>query len=189
MEQLRTLGLIDSDGKPIAAHIDGALTLLVARLRRQFPATRDDVTLVEVMEEAGRKLVRREARGGPIERLHEYAWTAVKHAAISRMRRGSLRLVQKTLDSHVSEALLRATPAECGSPEEIERGILMRQILAKLSDDELELFLSKLNGHSSQVIARRTGSSVSAVDTVFSRTKDKLRGMVSSTPRVVKIEP
>ena len=98
--------------------------------------------------------------------------------AISRMRRGSLRLIQKTLDSHVSAALLAATPAAFGSADQIERDILMREVRAKLSDDEWELFLWKVNGHSSREIAQYQGRSVSAVDTLFSRTKQKLRTML-----------
>ena len=78
MEQLRTLGLIDSDGKPIANHIDRVLTRLVAKLRREFPALQDDVAVIEVMEEAGRKLTRIEEDAGPIERLHGYAWATVR---------------------------------------------------------------------------------------------------------------
>ena len=131
MEQLRTLGLIDGDGKPIANHIDRVLTRLVAKLRRQFPALQDDVAVIDVMEEAGRKLARIEEDAGPIERLHGYAWTTVRTVAISRMRRGSLRLIQKTLDSHVSAALLAATPAAFGSAEQIERDILMREVRAQ----------------------------------------------------------
>ena len=51
------------------------------------------------------------------------------------MRRGSLRLIQNTLDSHASRALLNATPAEYGSAEEVERSILMREVQDKLSAD------------------------------------------------------
>ena len=98
--------------------------------------------------------------------------------AISRMRRGSLRLIQKTLDSHVSAALLAATPAEFGSADQIERDILMGEVRAKLSVEEWELFLWKVNGHSSREIAHYQGRSVSAVDTLFSRTKQKLRTML-----------
>jgi DNA-directed RNA polymerase specialized sigma24 family protein len=176
MEQLRPLGLIDSEGKPVAAHLDLVLTRLVAKLRSHFPALQDDVTIVEVMEDAARKLARREKRAGPIEKLHGFAWRTVQRTAISRMRLGSLRVIRKTLDADVSKALLTATPATFGTPEEIERSVLMGQVRAKLSDEEWELILWKLDGKSTQEIARLQGRSVSAVDTMYSRLKDRLRG-------------
>ena len=132
MEQLRTLGLVDSDGTPIASHIEPCSSASSARLRREFPTLQDDVAVVEVMEEPGRRIARREAEIGPIEKLYGYAWTTVRTVAISRMRRGSLRLIQKTLDSEASAALLAATPAAFGSAEQIERDILMKQVRAKL---------------------------------------------------------
>ena len=99
----------------------------------------------------------------------------MRTVAISRMRRGSLRLIQKTLDSHVSAAVLAATPAAVGSANQIERQILMREIRAKLSDDEWDLFIWKINGHSSREIAQYQGRTVTAVDTIFSRVKQRLR--------------
>ena len=175
MEQLRTLGLIDSDGKPIAPHIDRVLLRLMAKLRRRFPMLQDEVAVIDVMEEAARRIVRHEEAAGPLEKLHGYAWSVVRTVAISRMRRGSLRLIQKTLDSHVSAAVLAATPAAVGSADQIERQILMREIRAKLSDDEWDLFIWKINGHPSREIAQYQGRTVTAVDTIFSRVKQRLR--------------
>ena len=59
--------------------------------------------------------------------------------------------------------------------EDRRRGRIQR---AKLSDEEWDLFLWKVNGHSSREIAQYQGRSVSAVDTLFSRTKQKLRTML-----------
>ena len=80
------------------------------RLRRQFPALQDEVALTEVMEEAGRRIASREERGGPIEKLHGYAWVTVRSVATSHMRRGSIRLIQKTLDSEASHAQIAVRP-------------------------------------------------------------------------------
>jgi len=175
MEHLRTLGLIDSDGKPFAARIERVLSRLLPRLRRQFPALRDEVAVTEVMETAGRKIARREERAGPIEKLYGYAWVTVRSVATSQMRRGSLRLIERTLESDAAEALLASAPAAFGSAEQIERDILLREVRDMLSAEEWAVCVWKKAGRSSQEIAQFQGRSVSAVDTLFSRAKQKLR--------------
>jgi len=175
MEHLRTLGLLDSNGKPLAERIQRVLGRLLPRLRRQFPALHDDIMLTEVMEEAGRRIASREERGGPIEKLHGYAWVTIRSVATSRMRRGSIRLIQKTLESEASNARLATVPSASGTAEEIERDILLREVLGKLSQEERLVCLWKKAGFSSQEIAQHQGRSVAAVDTLFSRAKQKLR--------------
>ncbi|MEO8035779.1 MAG: sigma-70 family RNA polymerase sigma factor [Acidobacteriota bacterium] len=174
MEHLH-LGLLDSNGKPLTERIQGALTRLLPRLRRQFPALQDDVALTEVMEEAGRRITRREERGGPLEKLHGYAWVTIRSVATSRMRRGSSRLIQKTLEPEASHAKLAAVPAASGTAEEVERAILLREVLDKLTPEERLVCIWKKAGWSSQEIAEHQGRSVTAVDTLFSRAKAKLR--------------
>lgn len=174
MEHLH-IGLLDSDGKPLSDHIQRALGRLLPRLRRQFPSLEDDVAVTEVMEEAGRRIALREERGGPIEKLHGYAWVTIRSVATSRMRRGSIRLIQRTLEPEASHARLAAVPAASGTPEEIERAILLREVLDLLSPEEKRVCIWKKAGFSSQEIAEHQGRSVAAVDTLFSRAKAKLR--------------
>ena len=175
MEHLRTIGLLDSNGNPLADRIQRVLDRLLPRLRRQFPALRDDVAVTEVMEEAGRRIASREERGGPIEKLHGYAWVTIRSVATSRVRRGSLRLIQNTLESEASEARLAVVPAVSGSAEQMERDIFLREVLAKLSPEERLVCVWKKAGYSSLEIAQFQGRSVAAVDTLFSRAKQKLR--------------
>lgn len=175
MQHLRTIGLLDSNGKPLAERIQRVLGRLLPRLRRHFPALQDDVTLTEVMEEAGRRIASREDRGGPIEKLDGYAWVTIRSVATSHMRSGSSRLIQKTIAAEAGEALITATPAVSGSPEEIERDILLREVSERLSPEEWLTCVWKMEGRSSQEIARQQGRSVVAVDTLFSRAKQKLR--------------
>lgn len=175
MDHMRTLGLLDSNGKPIAPHIERVLARLLPRLRRQFPALQDEVVLTEVMEEAGRRISEREERAGPIEKIHGYAWVAVRCVATSQMRRGSIRLVQNTLESEASQARIATVRATVGSQEQIERDILLREALAALSAEERRVCIWKKAGYSSQEIAAFQGRSVVAVDTLFSRAKQKIR--------------
>jgi RNA polymerase sigma factor (sigma-70 family) len=175
MEDMGALGLVDNDGRPLPPHIDRVLARLLPRLRRQFPALQDDVALTEVMEEAGRRIAQRERRSGPIEKIHGYAWVTMRCVATSRVRRGSIRLLQKTLESEASNAQIALVPAETGSAEQIERAILLREVLDKLSPEERRVCLWKHAGFSSQEIAEFQSRSVVAVDTLFSRAKQKLR--------------
>lgn len=174
MEHLRTIGLLDSDGQPFDPRIERVLLRLLPRLRREFPSLQDDVALAEIMEEAGRRIRHREARG-PIDRLHGYAWVTARSIAVSRMRLGSSRVNQKTLDSDASNARLLATPSSRGTAAEVEQTVLLRELLQTLSREERMICLWKKAGFSSQEIALHQRRTVVAIDTIFSRAKQKIR--------------
>jgi DNA-directed RNA polymerase specialized sigma24 family protein len=174
MEHLRTIGLLDSDGRPFHPRIERVLIQLLPRLRREFPLLQDEVDLTEIMEEAGRRIRHREERG-PIERLHGYAWVTVRSIAMSRMRLGTAKLDQKTLDSEASKAKLLATPTSRGTAVEIEQAVLLQELLSTLSREERMICLWKKAGFSSQEIALHQRRTVVAIDTIFSRAKQKIR--------------
>lgn len=182
MEQMRAFGLLDSNGKPLGERIEQVLVGLRPRLRRHFPGLQDDVALIEVMEEAGRRIATREERSGPIEHLHGYAWVTIRSVATSYLRRPASRLIQNTLESEASNALIATAPAAYGSPEQIERDILLREALDTLSQEERMVCLWKKAGFSAQEIARFQGRSVVAVDTLFSRAKQKIRNVLGIAP-------
>lgn len=175
MQHRRPIGLLDNNGEPFPDHIQRALERLTPRLRREFPVLQDDVALIEVMEEAGRRIAAREARSGPIDRLHGYAWVTLRSVATTHIRRGSIRLIQNTLDPAAGAKRLAVLPSTSGAPEEIERRVLVAQILGLLTDDEREVVLWRRAGHSSAEIAREFGRTVDAVDKAFSRAKQKIR--------------
>ena len=130
------------------------------------------------MEEAGRRIALREKRSGPIEKLHAYAWVTLRSVATSRMRLGATQLLQRTLESDASEARLASSPAVIGSAEEIERGILLREVLAQLSPEERLICVWKKAGYSSHEIAQYQDRSVSAVDTLLCRARQKIRKLL-----------
>jgi RNA polymerase sigma factor (sigma-70 family) len=175
--------LVGEDGKPLDPRIQAALYRMMPRIVRQFPALQDEVALVEVMEETGRRIARREERSGQLENLHGYAWVTVRSVATSYMRRGATRLLQKTIDPAASEALLSSAPAVTSTPRDIEQQILLREVLEKLSDDERRVCIWKRAGFSSEEIANHLGCTVAAIDTNFSRAKAKLRRFLQVTDR------
>jgi DNA-directed RNA polymerase specialized sigma24 family protein len=174
MEHLRTFGLLDCDGQPFPARIERVLIQLIPRLRREFPSLQDDVGIAEILEEAGRRIRHREERA-VIERLYGYAWVTVRSIAMSRMRLGPAKLSQKTLDSEASNARLSATPSSRGTAAELEQAVLLRELLQTLSKEERMICLWKKAGFSSQEIALYQRRTVVAVDTIFSRAKQKIR--------------
>jgi RNA polymerase sigma factor (sigma-70 family) len=169
------IGLLDSNGEPFPDHIQRALVRLLPRLRREFPVLQDDVSLTEVMEEAARRIVAREARGGPIERLHGFAWITLRNIAAKYVSRGSMRVIQETLDAVAGAARLATLPSTSGRVEDIERRVLFAQILRFLSDDEREIVLLRRAGYSSEEIAWVQERTVAAIDKTLSRAKQRIR--------------
>lgn len=175
MNDMRAPGLLDADGNPLPVHIAGVITRLLPRLQRQFPILQDEVALTDVAEEAGRRIRVRETRDGPLQKLHGYAWVTLRSVATSLVRRGSIRLVQSTLGPEASRERIAAIPAQSGSAHEIERDILLREVLETLTPEERLVCIWKTAGFSSQEIAAFRGRTVVAVDTLFSRAKQKVR--------------
>lgn len=180
MELDRVPSFVDQTGQPFDSRIEGVLSELFPRLRRQFPSFNDEVELTEILEEAGRRIAQHEHRSGQIERLHGYAWVTVRNVATSRLRRSASRINEQSICYESSEAVLSMIAAASGSPEQIEEAILLRELLEHLTPDERLVCTWKRLGFSSQEIAEFRGGSPTAVDTLFSRAKDKIRRMLES---------
>ena len=180
MEHLQHLRLLDERGKPLGTRIESVLKRLVPRFLKRFPASHDDLAVTEVLEEAGRRIANRERQVGPIKKLHGYAWVTLHNTGTSWLRRPSNRVAQNTVGAVESEIALSAMPADYGSPEEIEKAILMEQVTARLSPEERLVFFLKINaGFSSEQIAYLRGTSVNAIDIAFSRIKRKIWRLLS----------
>jgi DNA-directed RNA polymerase specialized sigma24 family protein len=128
-----------------------------------------------VLEEAARKVCHREQKSGPIERLHGYAWVVLRSVGISRLRRGPAALSQRTLASEEGEEAMRTIPSRLGSPADVERRILFRQVLGMLSPEERLVCAWKRAGLSSREIARRRGTTTAAIDKLLSRARERVR--------------
>jgi len=175
MEHVAKIGLVDEAGQPFGAHIDSALRGLLPRLQRQFPALKDEAVIVEVLEQAGRKIAEHERRSGPIEKLHAYAWVTIRNVATSEMRRGSMRIARATVAGDEGADVLDSLRANLGTPEQIEAGILIQEVLAKLTPEEQLICIWKRIGFSSREIAQQQGTTVERVNTFFHRVKRKVR--------------
>jgi RNA polymerase sigma factor (sigma-70 family) len=178
MERQPKYTLLDESGKPLSPHVEDALTRLVPRLVRHFPVLRDESLLIDALETAGRKITNRERQSGPIEKLHGYAWVTLQNIATSQLRHGRGRLAQKLLESDESGVTLDALVAKTGTAEQIERSILLREVLAQLTPEERRVCIWKKAGFTSEEIAEYRGGTASAVHTLLSRARQKIRRLL-----------
>jgi DNA-directed RNA polymerase specialized sigma24 family protein len=177
MENLRKLGFLGADGKPLDERLSKVLNALLPRFRRRFPAIQDDVEVTEVFEEAARRITKRERASGPIEKLGGYAWKALESIGVSLQRRGSMQIRVNRVESRTGPDIVSQLRAWDGSVEEIERGILLRQLEEHMTPEEKWIFNLKAFGYSSEEIAKLRGSSVNSVDKVMSRLKQKIHAL------------
>lgn len=176
MNDLHTLGLIDGDGQPFEGRITKVLHQIAPRLRREFPALEDDVAVTEVLEEAGRRIVQRESKRGPLERLYGFAWVTIQNVARSRLRTRKSQVAR--LEARGEEFIVPLVAQE-GSPEQIERDLLLKELLSNLSEEEQEIILWKKLGLSTAEIAERQQRTPGAVDVLFYRIKQKFRDLLA----------
>lgn len=181
MERPPKYTLLDEGGNPFSPHIEEALTSLTPRLVRSFPALRDESLLIAALETAARKITNRE-RQGPIEKLHAYAWVTLQNTATSQLRHGRGRLAQKLLESDEHGVSLDAIPARTGTAEQIERAILLREVLAQLTPEERRVCIWKKAGFTSEEIAEYRGGTAAAVHTLLSRARQKIRRLLADDP-------
>lgn len=179
MARANTIVLISPDGTPLDRRLARVLLGMRRRLCREFPIGEDEVVIVEILEEAGRRLMARERRGGPITNLYGFAWVTLRNVASSRLARAR----SKVCLAEVTEpALLAQLQARDGAPDRIERRILLLEVLSRLAPHERQICVWKYAGVSTAAIARRQGRQVSAVDAIYSRAKRKLREMFLAPP-------
>jgi RNA polymerase sigma factor (sigma-70 family) len=179
MARPHDLTLVNPDGTPLDRRLARVLLRLRGRLCRDFPIGDDDVAVVEVLEEAGRRLRARERRAGPITNLHGFAWVTLRNVATSRLARTRTKV---SLAEVTEPTLFAQLHAHEGSAERIERRILLNEVLSRLAPHEREICLWKHAGVPSAAIARRQGRQVSAVDAIYSRAKRKLRDVLLAPP-------
>ena len=130
--------------------------------------------VTEVFEEAARRITKRDSASGPIEKLGGYAWKALESIGVSLQRRGSMQVRFNRVESRTGPEIVSQLRAWDGSVEEVERGILLRELEAHMTPEEVMIFNLKAFGYSSEDIAKLRGSSVNSVDKVMSRLKQKI---------------
>lgn len=174
MEQRRRLTLLDERGKPVSENIEGTLCKLVPKFRSQFPTIQDDVADV-LVGEAACKMAEHERTRGPIEKPFGFAWTILKNLAISTLRGASIELHRTRAETREGPDLVSRLRALDHSADQIELDIFLDEAMTCLTIPERLVYIRKRAGYTSEEIAKERGSSVGAVDVMFTRIKQKIR--------------
>lgn len=177
----RPMRFVDEHGALIDPRVEGALLQMRGKLRRHFPACRDDLTATEVFEEAARRLARRERRVGRIENLHAYAWVTLRSVITSRLRGGAARLEERTITVGNPDVWLASRLATRHTAREVEHRVLLSQLLSSLSGDERRVCAMKAEGFSASEIGLAMGRSPASIDTLYSRAKARARRLGGRT--------
>ena len=175
MEDVPKPKLVDGRGDPVAPHIEVALTRLLPQFQQRYPALRDDLVCAEVVDDAARRIAERERQSGPVDNIYSYAWKALRNAIATWFRQGANKVTEGMLSPEHSEAVLGTLETSIGTPEQIEHEILVGEVMEQITPDERFVVTWKAAGYSSEEIAKHRGTSAAAVDTLFSRAKDKIR--------------
>lgn len=167
--------LVDGSGQPFSPRVEEAVLTWLARLRSGFPSL-DDTAVVDVLEEAARRVVRREDRAGRLEHVHAYAWTAIRSVAASRLRLGRERVTQMTTSrSERDGGPMAILSGRFGTA--VEARLFLRQVLQRLTPLERRVFRLKAEGFSTREIAGRLGRAPATIDSGYSRSMARLRSL------------
>jgi RNA polymerase sigma factor (sigma-70 family) len=167
------LFVLDERGQPLTGRVPVVLERLAPTFARQFDEFRDEAVLADALERAAHLIRRREARGG-VRNLEAYAWVTLVRIANCFRRSGRGRLACRTT-SESSESDLNLAVATVGSPEQLERAILIRELLGLLAPRERVVLELRLEGLTTQEIAEALGSTTGAVDVLVNRAHHRLR--------------
>jgi len=176
MENLRKLWLLGPDGTPLDERLHTLFSRLLPKFARRFPAFQDEAEIQNHGEEAIRRFQQKEQQSGQeLEKPWGYAWKALESVGISAERTSEMQVRFRTDESRTDSPIVSQLRAWDGSVEQMEQGILLRELEAMMTPEERWVFEQKAVGYSSEEIARTRGCSVNAVDQVMSRLKRKLR--------------
>jgi RNA polymerase sigma factor (sigma-70 family) len=175
MASVSKLHLADRGGNPLGDHIHAVLAALLPRFRRRFPRLRDDATVTDLIEEVGRRIAQHEVEHGSIEHMRGFAWKALFNLGVSWSRTPEAQLDYRLIAASQVGTILASAEADEGTPEEIHRSILIRELLERLSAEERFIILRRRAGFSSKEIGKALGRSVADVDTTYHRAIRKLQ--------------
>lgn len=182
------LQLVDRCGTPLNPRIHAALDAVGVRFRRRFLSIRDEAVIANLFEEAGRRIDEKERAAGHLENLHGFAWTTLEHLAISWMRRPEQRLQIQSVS--ITESDGRTSPLEAaeGSPEQLDDSVLWRELLETMNETERLAHVWRIvGGFSNREIAKHLRRSPGSVDTMFSRTRARLKKLITESAQRRKL--
>ena len=112
-----------------------------------------------------------------IYRVAEAGLKALESVGVSAERTSEMQVRFRTVESRTDSAIVSRLQAFDRSIEKAEQAILLRQLEAFMTPDEVWMFRQKAHGFSHAEIAKARGCSVNAVDQKMSRLIRKIRAL------------
>ena len=176
MDSLRKIWLLDAQGKPLDERLQNVFRRLLPKFLRRFAAFRDDAEIQNHCEAAFQRVNEKEQQSGQeLENPWGYAWKALESVGVSAERTSEMQVRFRTVKSRTDSSTVSHLQAWDRSIEKAEQGILLRQLEAFMTPDEVWMFRRKAKGFSHAQIAKARGCSVNAVDQKMSRLMRKIR--------------
>jgi DNA-directed RNA polymerase specialized sigma24 family protein len=176
MDSLRKVSLLDAQGKPLDERLQNVFRRLLPKFLRRFRAFQDEAEIQNHCEEAFQRVSEKEQQSGQeLERPWGYAWKALESVGVSAERTSEMQVRFRTVESRTDAAIVSGLQAFDRSIEKAEQAILLRQLEAFMTPDEVWMFRQKAHGFSHAEIAKARGCSVNAVDQKMSRLIRKIR--------------
>ncbi|MEP7309343.1 MAG: hypothetical protein ABJA98_27890 [Acidobacteriota bacterium] len=177
------VSLVNEYGQPFSARLNDALTDLAPRLRAAFPILNDPYALTEILEEAARNIMAREAGEGAVDDLRAYAWTTATHTVVRRLKRGEWAVQRASLSVDDSASALASMLSAAPTLDQIEAEILAREIADQLSPDDQHLLRCRRAGLSLAEIAQQQRRSRVAVESSWRRVKRRMYSLAAGIAR------
>ena len=161
------------DGREIDARLQAAARRLENRALawRRFELN-DESLALHLLEQAVRTTAARDKQK-PIQNPEAYIWESFRHSA-----NRAIKVRERIIG--VEDRDLEQRPAEWGSPAEIEKAILIRQLLDQMEPRLRRIWINRLVGRSHEEIAEAEGITVTALETHLSRRMKEFADRLSS---------
>ena len=173
------LQLLDGAGQPLSAHIQSVFLNLERRFRQSFDLIRDEAVIRNLFDRAGQQFAGAARRGKTVEKPEALAWTILQNLAFSELRRSEQRVANGSVPGAFADKSMENRASNIGTAEQTYAAIHAREILEGLSDTERTCVTLKVVGWSSADIADHLKMTVSAVDKMMQRIRDRCQ--VNST--------
>lgn len=171
--------LVDASGNPL----DERFQRVARRLERHFfnalPEVGDEAVVCNCVEQTALKVHAHEQKYGRVQDLSSY-FLRVYSNVVSSLLRGRYHTKYESVAPD-QKLEIQAGPSRAGSPEAIERQILIDEILRNLDEKKRMMLLLDGIGYSARDIAKRCKTSEGNVYTTLHRAREEARKLLQKS--------
>lgn len=168
--------LVDAAGNPLEERFQRVARKLERHFFNAFPEIGDEAVVCNCVEQTALKVHAHEQTYGRVQDLASY-FLRVYSNVVSTLLRGRYHTKYESAVPD-QELEICAGPSRTGSPEAIERQILIDQTLRGLDKNKRMMLLLDGLGYSAKDIARRCGTNEGNVYTTLHRAREEARKLM-----------